>query len=163
MTDLSTPPAPPEAAPTVAKTYNIRGIPVELLNRYWPFAIPYIKRALDRTTGELSIDDYKRFALASQIQLWLVHDGKRICGAATTEIVPFASRSRLRVLTVGGNRFDLWAPALERKLREWALTHKCDGIEWHIRKGFVPSLRSLGYAHKVSQVFKSMPGVPAKE
>ena len=158
MTDLSTPPAPPEAAP---KTYNIRGIPAELLNRYWPFAVPYIKRALDRTTGELTIEDYRRFADAAQIQLWLVHDGTRIRGAATTEIVRFPKINRLRVLTVGGANFDLWADALDLKLREWALTNKCDGIEAYVRKGFVKRLRDAGYQHKLSMVWRPIEHGPS--
>jgi hypothetical protein len=149
-----TPTAPPQ------KPYSIRGVPVELLSRFWPYATPYIKRALDRATGEFSLDDVHRFARDAQIQLWLVYDGERICGAATTEIVRFSAKNRLRVLTVGGEEFDLWAPALDRKLREWALTHKCDGIEAYVRKGFVTKLRSLGYRHKISQVWKP---IAAKE
>lgn len=157
MTDLSTPPAPPEAAPTVAKTYNIRGIPVELLDRYWKYATPYLKRALDRATGELTLADMLSFARAGQVQLWLVHDGARICGAATTEVIKFPTCNRLRVLTVSGTHFDLWAPALDIKLQEWALTHRCDGIEAYVRKGFVPKLRALDYQHKISQVWKPLP------
>lgn len=157
MTDLSVRPTEP-ALPQ--KTYTVRGIPSELLSRFWPYAVPFIKRALDRATGELTIDDMREAARAAQIQLWLVHDGTRICGAATTEIIRFPSRNRLRVITVGGEDFDLWASTLDLKLREWALTHRCDGIEAYVRKGFVVKLRSLGYRHKISQVWKP---ITAKE
>jgi len=147
----------PEVVPVEApKSYTIRGIPVSLMSRFWPYAIPYIKRALDRSSGEFTVDDLHRFALNSHVQLWLVHDGTRIAGAVTTEIVYFPSRNRLRVLTLSGNEFDLWADVLDRKLQEWALTNKCDGIEAYVRRGFVARLRKAGYRHKVSQVWKAI-------
>ena len=143
-----------EAPVEAPKPYTIRGIPTNLLSRFWPYAIPYIKRALDRSSGEVSLDDLYQYAQDAVIQLWLVHDGTRICGAVTTEIIRFPSKNRLRVLTVGGNEFDLWADTLDRKLQEWALTNKCDAIEAYVRKGFVTKLRKLGYQHKISQVWK---------
>lgn len=152
MTDLSTPPTP--ATPT--KTYTVRGIPVELLGRMWPYAKPFIKRALDHATGEFTVDDLHQFAQRSQLQLWLVHDGTQVCGAATTELVRFPSRSRLRVLTVAGREFDLWALELDRKLSEWALTYGCDGIEAYVRRGFVPKLRAGGYKLRSCMVYRPL-------
>ena len=159
MSDLSTRPMPAADAPTEApaaapKHYTLRGIPVHLLSRFWPYAVPYIKRALDRTAGEITIDDLHRFAKDALIQLWLVHDGTRIIGAVTTEIVHFPTRNRLRVLTLGGTNVDLWADALDRKLQEWALTNKCDGIEAYVRKGGVSIMRARGYRHKTSMVWR---------
>lgn len=156
---MSTPPATP--SPPAEPAYTIRAIPAALIPRFWPLAEAYVRRALDRATGEFSSDDLYRFLRQSLLQLWLVYDGTRVIGAVTTEIVVFPKRRRLRVITLSGMSLDAWVDELDTRLQEWALTNRCDGIEAYVRKGFVPYLGRQGYKHKLTMVYKPVPAQPA--
>lgn len=153
--------APSAPGAPSAPSYVVRAIPTALVPRFWPLAEAYVRRALDRATGEFSSDDINRFLRQSLIQLWLVYDGSRVIGAVTTEIVVFPKRRRLRVLTLGGMDLDAWVDELDTRLQEWALTNRCDGIEAYVRKGFVPYLRRQGYKHKLTMVYKPIALEPA--
>lgn len=134
--------------------FHIRGIPAPMVERFWPLAEPYIKRALDHTSGEFSPADIKMYCKDRAIQLWLVSENERVIGAATTEIVIYPQRKHCRVVTLGGSKAVEWLPLLENTLLEWARTQGCGAMEAFVRKGFVPVLNGYGYKHQYSAVFK---------
>lgn len=136
--------------------YLMQGIPAELVERFWPFAEPYIKRALDRAHGEFHATDFKRSCLERNLQLWLISKEKRIFGAVTTEIVVYPHRKHCRVITLAGSNFVDWVTLVDTTLDAWALAQGCDAMEAYVRKGLVPRLAPLGYKHGHSVLLKEL-------
>lgn len=136
--------------------YLMRGIPAHLVAPMWHYAEPYVKRALDHTSGELSHDDIKRLCVERDVQLWLVSHGNRAVGAVTTEIVVYPHRKHCRVITLAGSQFAEWINLVDKTLADWALEQGCDALEAHVRRGFVPKLADIGYKHKHSVVVKEL-------
>lgn len=144
--------------PQKEDVYTIRGIPVPLLDRFWPFAIPYIKRALDHASGEFEVEDVKTFCTNRDMQLWLIsHNAERVVGAGTTEIIIYPRRKICRIVTLSGSNFKEWASIVEPALLEWAQANGCDGMEAWVRRGFVPTLKEMGYSPKFNCVIKDIP------
>lgn len=138
-------------------SFRVRGIPSELVEKFWPFAEPYIKRALDRTSGEFTPAHIKMLCKDRVVQLWLVNEGERIVGAVTTEIVVYPNRKHCRVLTIAGPKASEWTAEIDAVLSVWAKAQGCSAVEAFIRKGYVPAWAKHGYSHKYSAVFKELP------
>lgn len=134
----------------------VRGVPVAALPNFWPLALPYIKRALEHTHGELTPDDLLERCLTRDIQLWLISREKRIFGAATTEIVVYPQRKHCRIITIAGSDFESWGADAATQIEAWAHEQGCDGMEAFVRRGFVPKLQAMGYRHRQSVVVKEI-------
>lgn len=146
--------------------FLMRGIPAPLVGTMWHYAEPYVKRALDHTSGELSAADFRRLAEQRDVQLWLISCGERVVGAVTTEIISYPHRKHCRVITLAGSRFSDWINICDNTLSGWAREQGCDALEAYVRKGFVQKLSDLDYRHKHSIVVKELgdaKGVGSKE
>ncbi len=139
-----------------AAKFKVRGIPAPVLDRFWPLAEPYIKRALDHTRGEFTPADIKAYCKDRVIQLWLVSENERVIAAATTEIITYPRNKHCRVVTLGGSRAVEWTQLLFATLDEWAKEQGCDAMEAFVRKGYVPVLANYGYKHMYSAVFRDI-------
>lgn len=136
--------------------YNMRGIPANSLPVFWHFAEPYIKRALDHTSGEVTAEDIHNACLARDVQLWLISQGPRVVGAITTEIVNYPRRKHCRVITLGGTAFSEWVGLADQTLCTWAREQGCVALETYVRKALVPKLAPLAYKHKHSVLIKEL-------
>lgn len=139
--------------------YNMRGIPANAVATFWHYAEPYIKRALDHTSGEVRFEDIRQLCEARDIQLWLISRGTRVVGAITTEIVQYPRRKHCRVITLGGSDFSNWVELADATLCEWAMSQKCAALETYVRKALVPKLAPLAYRHKHSVLIKELSDV----
>lgn len=128
--------------------YTMQGIPAELVNRFWEFAEPFIKRALDHASGEFEPADLKQLCLDRNIQLWLIYKDGRIFGAITTEIINYPNKRHCRVITLAGSDFSGWIDLADSTLAEWGRELGCTAIESFVRRGLVPKLQPLGYKQK---------------
>lgn len=136
--------------------FIVRGIPAAIVPKMWEFALPYIKRALDHTSGEVAPDDLLKLCVERAMQLWLVNHENRVVGAVTTEIVTYPHRKHCRVVTLAGSDFANWLPIIDATLCEWATAQGCDALESYVRKGLVPKLAAHGYRHKHSILVKEL-------
>lgn len=136
--------------------YHIRGIPAHLVAPMWHYAEPYVKRALDHTSGEISPDDLRAKCEERDIQLWLIAGSNRVVGAFTTEIVQYPRRKHCRVITLAGSGFAEWIGLVVKTLDDFAASTQCDAIEAHVRRGLVQKLVPLGYHHKYSTVVREL-------
>lgn len=136
--------------------FIIRGVPAVMVERLWSFAEPYVKRALDHTSGELSPNDLKKACLHQDAQLWLVTHNERVIAAITTEIVCYPQRKHLRIITLAGSHAEDWMEYLEPALRPFAEKLQCQGVEAYVRKGYVTKLSQYGFKHKYSVVVKEV-------
>lgn len=136
--------------------YFMQGIPAHLVEKFWPFAEPYIKRALDHASGEFEPADLKKHFIERSCQLWLISRGQRIFGAVTTEIVVYPHRKHCRIITIAGSDFASWMPMCDETLVTWAKEQGCDALEAYVRKGLVPRLAPIGYKQKHAVVLKEI-------
>jgi hypothetical protein len=140
-----------------AQRFFIRGIPANAIDRFWPFAEPYVKRALDHTSGEFTPEDVKQLCKDRVVQLWLISENSRVIAAATTEIVIYPNRKHCRIATIGGSKAPEWSELLfNGVIAEWAKEQGCVAIEAFVRKGYVPVLAEYGFKHKYSAVIKEL-------
>lgn len=137
-------------------TFFVRPIPAEHVARFWSYAEPYIKRALDHTSGEFLPEDLKTFCLAGLAQLWLVSEDNRIVAAITSEIVNYPRRRHCRIITLAGSKAAEWTEQADTIISAWAGSQGCVALEAFVRKGYVPVLAKRGYTHKYSAVFKEI-------
>jgi hypothetical protein len=138
-------------------TFTVRSVPPSLLERLWPFAEPFIKRALDQATGEFSANDIKKFCENETLRLLLVFDGARIVAAATCELVQYPTMRRLRVVHLGGTGFDDWIAELDAALVNVARELECSSLEAFVRKGFVRKLADWRWKQRYVMVVKELP------
>lgn len=138
--------------------YILRGIPQQAVEGMWRFAEPFIKRALDHTFGEVSIEDMKRLCLSRDMQLWMVLKGDRVVGAGTTMIIFHPQMKVCRIVALSGADFKAWMDVAHMSIEVWAAEQGCVGIECYVRKGFVQELKEIGYKHQYSVVHKSLKG-----
>lgn len=136
--------------------YIMQGIPANLVPHFWTFAEPFIKRALDHTSGEFEPDDMKQLCIDRNIQLWLISKEARIFGAVTTELVVYPHRKHCRVITLAGSDFANWVGIVDSGLTEWAKSHDCDAIESFVRRGLVPHMQPHGYKQKHAVLIKEI-------
>lgn len=137
-------------------TFFIQPIPAQMVSQMWHYAEPYVKRALDHTSGELRPDNLRSLCEHQDMQLWMVVSGNRAVGAMTTEIVVYPHRKHLRVVTLAGSQFSEWIELADNTLVAFAAQMQCDAIEALVRKGFVPKLAPLDYRHKYSVLVKEL-------
>lgn len=136
--------------------FNIRGIPANLIDHFWQLAEPYIKRALDHSCGEFLPSDIKSLCKDRIVQLWMINEGEKVIGAATTEIVNYPRKCHCRVITLSGSRFKEWVGEFDIILCAWAKQQGCQAIEAYVRKGFVPVLNNYAFKHLYSAVVKDL-------
>lgn len=136
--------------------FRIRGIPSELVDRFWKYAEPYVKRALDHTSGEFTPTDIRDYCRNQVIQLWLIAEGERVIGACTTEIVVYPQRKHCRVVTLGGTKAPEWTSLLDTILAAWAKEQGCVAMEAFVRKGYVPVLGKYGYKPKYTALVREI-------
>lgn len=153
---LSQSPTPTTPKPTELSSssssgeYFVRGILAEHLDTFWPMAEPYIKRALDHANGEVDHHMLKTYIANRDMQLWMVANKTRVVGAVTTEIVIYPRKKIIRVVTLAGNHFQEWFPAIEAMIEAYAIAHGCEGCEVLVRPGFTKKLGS----HKFRKVYE---------
>lgn len=138
--------------------FTLRGIPQQAIEGMWRFAEPFVKRALDHTFGEVSIEDMKRLCMNRDMQLWMVLEGNRVVGAGTTMIIHHPQMKACRIVTLSGAHFKEWMDIAHMQIEIWAVEQGCVAIECYVRKGFIPSLVEIGYKHRYSVAHKSLKG-----
>lgn len=139
-----------------AAKYRVRGIPANMIDRFWSLAEPYVKRGLDHTRGEYTADDVRAYCKDRILQLWLVSEGERVVAAATTEIIIYPRMKHCRVATLGGSKAVEWLELLLETIAAWGKEQGCESMEAFVRRGFVPILTKEphNWKHMYSAVFK---------
>lgn len=152
---MNTPDIEPRVLPDLR--YHARLIPPNLVTHFADYARPYIKRALDTAGEGFEADDLLQFCVTGQLQLWLIVEGPRVIGAATTEILNYPSCRSCHIFTIAGSKFEEWSEyCLLEILEPYAKAQNCVSIHANVRKGFVPKLLQYGFKHKCVTVTKQL-------
>lgn len=156
-TTLKDNPTPDLTTPaTMQPEYWIRGIPAPLIETFWHYAAPYVKRALDHANGEFDHTDFRGLCQNRDMQLWIIARPDRVVGAITTEIVVYPHRKHLRIVTLAGSEFERWVDMANATMDEYARAHDCNAIECFTRRGFVKKLEPLDYKMRHCVLIKDL-------
>lgn len=123
---------------------TVKPIKSWLVPSYWEFVCRYVVQALEHAHGELRAEDVYDYLLKETMFLFIAQR-PLICGAASCEVVQYARKKAIRVVTVAGENFADWRQPLQDQIVQWAGRINADSIEAYVRPGLVPQLEQLGY------------------
>ena len=122
-------------------------VPYNLLPIVWDDVKSMVKLAIDKSNGELTIDDLYAKLLSKSMLLVTVHvDGKSVA-ALTMEQREFDSGKRiLHVATAGGEMASEWIEEVNELCDQIAIKYNCEEIYIIGREGWVRKLKHLNYS-----------------
>ena len=115
----------------------------------WPYIGPLLNKALERTIGEISLEDIKELLKEQRQQLWIIVDEqeREIIGALTSQIYIYPNQKHLRIHLCGSkpNTMSKWLGVWEKPVREFCKENEISYIETAGRDGWTRALQSKGY------------------
>lgn len=143
--------------PITELAINISIVNPESVIRVWPYCEGYIRSAVQHARGELGTEDVKLACARGDMHLWVVYNSKAdFLGAAVTQCVEYPRFNAMRIVLLGGKRFDEWKAQLNDDLCTAARKVGCARIEAFGRTGFVRSLQGLGYDKLYTAIGKEL-------
>lgn len=104
----------------------------DVLGRVWPLVADMIDSAF--AEADEVTPDYLPWLIEGNGLLWVLSDGERILGAATTSFFEARGGKALRVVAVGGEKGD-WEGAL-REIEAYAWAEGCYKVKFDGRRGW---------------------------
>jgi len=115
----------------------------------WPYVGPLLNKALERTIGEISLEDIKELLKEQRQQLWIIVDEqeREIIGALTSQIYIYPNQKHLRIHLCGSkpNTMSKWLGVWEKPVREFCKEKDISHIETAGRDGWTRLFRDKGY------------------
>lgn len=111
-------------------------VPGDDIDRVWPLAEPFLRKADRYMHGELSMEDVYDCLEDRQMQLWMVAKDGRFIAAVITMIETGMQLKILRGILLGGTGIREWAAPCIEALEEFARMYECDRIYFCGRPGF---------------------------
>ena len=135
----------------------ISGIPSDRIDEVWVECEPYIEMGNGKSRDEMSVMDIYARLSEARMQLWLVHnDDKEIVSVLTTEVIEYPRKTTCRIVTLGGERLDVWVEDYLEIIESWALEQGCVAMETICRKGFIKKLEKFGYENAYTVLVKEL-------
>lgn len=122
----------------------------------WSDSLPFIRRALRYSHGEMDEVSVFSDCISSMKQLWLVREESRITAVAVTEIVDYSLVSSLRVVLLSGRDMAKWQEPLLDRLVKFAKDEGVTRIESWGRPGFAKTLKPLGFEQAYVAMIKEI-------
>lgn len=160
MATLSLPTSRPRQQTAPPNTvFSVKAVKPDLIPYWWPFAEPYITRALEHNNGTLLPEDVYHYLLSERMYLFVVLKNGKLCSAVACEIVRYVRKKAIRIVALSSENFDEWKEEGKKELLEWAKRQSCDGVEVYVRKGFGPKLETLGFKQTCIGMWLDGPGL----
>jgi len=135
----------------------ISGIPSDRIDEVWVECEPYIEMGNGKSRDEMSVMDIYARLSEARMQLWLVHDDdKEIVSVLTTEVIEYPRKTTCRIVTLGGEKLDVWVEDYLETIEAWALEQGCVAMETICRKGFIKKLEKFGYENAYTVLVKEL-------
>jgi hypothetical protein len=129
----------------------------ETIERAWGHCERFLATAICKSHGELLLEDAHKACLDGSMQLWMVYtSAPEFLGAAVTQLVEYPQFSTMRIVLLGGKRFDEWKEKLDELISDSARSLGCKRMEAYGRAGFVRSLQGLGYNRMYTAIGKEL-------
>lgn len=111
----------------------------------WPYVLPYLQSAIDRSGGRISADTVFTSLFHGTHLLWIVNDDTKIVAALTTRVAKYPLKRMLVVECLGGDGMEEWVSMLDDTLKRFAKDSGLDGIELFGREGWTKALAPYGW------------------
>ena len=117
------------------------GIPRAEVEPIWEVVGPLLQRAIEKSTGDFSLEDVRKALDERDMQLWIWAVDRVIYSAAVTQILTFPQRKVCAVPFVGGTRLADWLDCNEL-IGDWARDQGCAQMEGYVRDGWLRKLKN---------------------
>lgn len=109
----------------------------EKLSEFWPHVENFLKRALEASVGEDTLEEIRDDLFADRALLWLVWDDERktILAAATTKLVASKRGKTCIIAACAGQDLRRWAKFIE-ELEAFARAEGCEKMRVYGRAGW---------------------------
>lgn len=134
---------------SVADLGSFHGVPAHEVVTIWPEVAPLIQKAIDRSQGEMTVEDVAKFIAERDMQLWVAEKNGRVSAAFVTSI---ANHPRLRVLRIvlcGGEGLGEWRDAAQAQFEKFAKANGCRQLDIIGRRGWGRALEGWQEAYVV--------------
>ena len=115
----------------------------------WPYVEPLLKKPMERTLDEITLEDIKNWLKANQQQLWLGVDEheQEIILAITTQIYVYPKQSHLRIHMAGSKKhtIDSWINEWIEPMEKFCKENEIRYLETAGRDGWTRLLKKKGY------------------
>ena len=122
-------------ASSQATNLVVVALPSNRVTGYWPHVREFIWPAFERFPGEVDEAGLLERLLTGDAQLWVVWDDG-LLGGAITSITNYAEFKAVRLVALGGERFEDWREEMDRLLDKFCEVHGCSRIEFYGRIGW---------------------------
>jgi hypothetical protein len=129
----------------------------DLIDKIWPHVKHFVKRAIERSMSDYTLDYVYRKLLLGESLLWIEAEGKDILAAATTEICGVLDTNKrvCVITTMGGKTSDMFLHHLS-KIEQYAREEKCELVRLYGRPGWARVLSDHGYKEPWVALEKSL-------
>lgn len=118
--------------------FHVEHVASENVRDVWAYIYQDVARACDDTLTPEEVLD----ALSSKrATLWLIFEGEHIIASLVTQARIRNGNTRLEVLTVGGSKFNEWAPIMQDILQDMDYPK----MRAYCRRGMAKWLKQLGW------------------
>lgn len=111
---------------------------------HWDWYVDFVQKALDKSDGELAIQDI--FVRLEDGRMGLIDIHNK--AACVVEFMDYPQIRALRVVALGGHDMDEWLDELLDYLYRWAKENKMNRVEHMGRKGWGRALKNYGYKER---------------
>lgn len=122
---------------------NIVPVPPEYVNSVWEDIAPLLEKALNRSNGELGLEDVYKCLIEATMQAGLCVVDHELAAVIVTEIVDYPKKRAVRLILGGGSHLHEWAPALDDAMQARAEEVGADLIEIWGRPGWMRFLNNF--------------------
>lgn len=115
---------------------RLTGVVAADIEHVWPVIAPLLQRAVDKSQGDMSVDDIRDALTKRDMQLWVWTENTEITACLVTQIVDYPRRRVCQMPFIAGRSMKLWL-ACESMIAAWAKEHDCTQLEGFARKGWL--------------------------
>lgn len=141
---------------TGSPTPEVIAIPAHKAMIYWAQAKEFIWPAFEEYPGEMAPEDVLKRLLEGRMLLWIAWED-RVIGGVLTDIFDYADFKAVRLIALGGERFEDWREPLDILLDDFAKLWNCRRIEFYGRKGWAKRLPN----YKLDKIMMVRDAVPS--
>lgn len=120
-------------------------VPPGYLDAVWPDILPFVQRAVDKSTSRFNATSVYDDAKSGHHTVWIVLIGDAIVLTLTTRVVQYPCKRALVVDWVGGADLNEVIGTVINDLKEYALNNACDHVEGTGRRGWSKALADHGF------------------
>lgn len=111
----------------------------------WDEIEPGLSRALKYMERLMNADDVRRLLHENMLKMLQIYEDSEPIGYVTLEKINYPRGRMLRVVSLQGERLDIWFEELVRQIRRAAVMLGADGVEAAVRPGMAKMFKRLGY------------------